>query len=235
MGQTILGMQTPAGAARRLAAQSAPYAAVGDRPVLGEFDLVSAFATAGGGPDGLYRTRQAPEVIDIYLEQAREAGARLMLDIEPGRSTFSAEAAALAPWLVQPDVDLALDPEWNVGRRGVPGRTPGKVGAQEVNGVIRSLAAIVRENYLPAKLLVVHQFRRSMIRGRSRIRPRPGVQVIFNFDGIGSPGAKSAAYAGLAATAPFDGFSLFYRRDTPLMKPPAVLALDPEPDFVLYQ
>ena len=59
-----------------------------------------------------------------------------MLDIQPGRSTFSAETAALAGWLAQPDVDLALDPEWNVGPRGVPGQTPGKVGAAEVNAVI---------------------------------------------------------------------------------------------------
>ena len=235
MGQTVLGMYEPRAAARKLAAQSRPYGALGDRPVATEFDLVSVFATAGGGSDGLYRSRQSPEVIQIYLDQARAAGARLMLDIQPGRSSFTKEAAELAPWLAQPDVDLALDPEWNVGPRGVPGQTSGKVGPTQVNAVIRALSGIVRRNDLPPKLLVIHQFRRGMIRGKARIRPRRGVQVVLNFDGIGSPAAKAAGYAALASPTLFNGFSLFYQRDTPLMKPGAALALEPEPDFLLYQ
>jgi hypothetical protein len=235
MGQTILGMLSPPAAAKRLATQSRPYASLGTRPVLGEFDVVSVFATAGGGSDGMYRLRQASEILEIYLAQARDSGLRLMLDVQPGRSTFTAETEALSEWLVQPDVDLALDPEWNVGPRGVPGRTPGKVGPRQINAVIRSLAAIVRENGLPPKVLVVHQFRSGMIRGKSRIKPRPGVQVLFNFDGIGSPAAKAAGYAALASPTLFDGFSLFYQRDSPLMKPRSVLALEPEPDLLLYQ
>ncbi len=74
MGQTVLGMYSPPAAAKRLAAQSAPYASLGARPVIGEFDLVSVFATAGGGSDGLYRQRQSPEVTEIYLAQARTSG-----------------------------------------------------------------------------------------------------------------------------------------------------------------
>jgi hypothetical protein len=235
MRQTVLGMNSPPVAARKLAAQSRPYTTLGDRPVVGEFDLVSVFATAGGGKDGLYRLRQSSDVIQIYLDQARAVGARLMLDVQPGRSTFTAETEALAPWLAQPDIDLALDPEWNVGPRGVPGQTPGKVGPTQVNAVIRALSATIREYDLPPKLLVVHQFRRGMIRGKSRIRPRRGVQVLLNFDGIGSPAPKAAGYAALASPTLFNGFSLFYQRDTPLMKAGAVLALEPEPDFMLYQ
>ena len=235
MGQTVLGTHTVPGAARALALQTEPYAELGDRPVVGEFDLVSVFATAGGGPDRLYRTRQSDEVIGLYLAQAREAGARLMLDIQPGRSTFPAELAALGDWIAEPEVDVAIDPEWNVGRRGIPGRTPGKVTAAQVNGVSKRLAAIVRDEDLPPKLLVVHQFRRGSIRGRTNVKQRRGVQVVLNFDGIGSPGPKVAGYEALAVPRLFDGFSLFYRRDAPLMKPTAVLGLDPEPDFLLYQ
>ncbi len=235
MGQTVLGMHEPPAAARKLAAQAAPYEGIGDRPVIGEFDLVSVFATAGAGSDGLYRFRQPDDVIEIYLAQARASGYRLMLDVQPGRSTFKDETAALRDWLAQPDVDLALDPEWNVGRGGVPGQTHGKVGARQVNAVVRRVAAIVREHDLPPKVVVVHQFTRRMIRARRRIKSRPGVQVVLNFDGIGSPEAKAAGYAGLSRPSLFDGFSLFYQRDTPLMKPAAVLALEPEPDFLLYQ
>ncbi len=236
MGATVLGARSPAGAAKRLAKQSRPYETLGDRPVLGAFDLVSVFATAGGGPDDLYRTRQDPDVIQIYLDQARAVGARLILDIQPGRSTFLEELEALAPWLSEPDVDVALDPEWNVGPRGVPGRTDGSVKAADVNRVARAIADIVEANGLPPKLLLVHQFRKGSIRGRSKLRSPQGVQTLLNFDGIGAPGPKEAGYASLAAPPRlFDGFSLFYRRDTPLMKPGAVLALEPEPDFLLYQ
>jgi len=235
MGRTVLGMNTIAGASKRLAAQAEPYAALGTRPVVGEFDLVSVFATAGGGPDGLYRTRQSDDVIELYLAAARKAGGRLMLDIQPGRSTLGNELRALADWAAEPDVDLAIDPEWAVGRRGIPGRTPGSVTAAQVNSFSKRLAAIVRENDLPAKVLVVHQFRRGSVRGRTRIKQRRGVQVLLNFDGIGGPGPKAAGYANLAVPKLFDGFSVFYQRDRPLMKPPAVLGLDPEPDFLLYQ
>lgn len=235
MGRTILGLRSPAGAAAALAKQSAPYARLGDRPVVGEFDLVSVFATAGGGPDGLYRSRQSDDVIEIYLERARAVGARLMLDIEPGRSTFGAELRRLREWVAEPDVDVSLDPEWNVGPRGVPGRGTGRVRHAEINGVTRSLAKTVKKDGLPPKLLVVHQFSHAMIRGRSKIKSRVGVQTILNFDGIGSPRPKRSGYAALSSASLFNGFSLFYLRDTPVMTPGAVLGLDPEPDFLLYQ
>jgi len=235
MSQTALGMRSPPAAAKKLAAQSKPYGTLGSRPVLGAFDLVSVLATAGAGSDGMYRQEQSSEILDIYLAQARTSGLHLMLDVQPGRSTFSDEAQALTPWLLQPDVDLALDPEWNVGPRGIPGQTPGKVGPRQINQVIRQLSAMVRENDLPPKLLVIHQFRRGMIRGKDRIKPRRGVQVVLNFDGIGSPSAKAAGYAALSSPPLFNGFSLFYLRDTPLMKPGSILALEPEPDLLLYQ
>lgn len=235
MGQTILGLRSPRAARRELAAQSRPYAERGERPVTGAFDLVSVFATAGGGPDGLYRTRQDDRVIEIYLEQARAAGARLILDVQPGRARLGAEIRALREWLAEPDVDLAIDPEWNVGRRGIPGQTAGRITATEVKRVQKRLGRIVAADDLPPKLLVIHQFRRGSVRGRKRIRQRPGVQTVLNFDGIGSPAAKRAGYAALSAPRLFDGFSLFYRRDTPLLQPGAVLALEPEPDFLLYQ
>ena len=38
--------------------------------------------------------------------------------------------------------------------------------------MIRSLAATVKANDLPPKLLVVHQFRRGMVRGRQKLKRR---------------------------------------------------------------
>jgi hypothetical protein len=235
MPATAVGMRSPEAALRKLASQAEPYAEPGARPVVIELDLVSVLATAGPGADRQYRARQDPAILSEYLSAARAAGARLMLDIQPGRSTLKAEVRALRPWILQPDVDVAFDPEWNVGRRGIPGHTEGSVGAPKLNRVIRSLSVTVRENGLPPKLLVVHQFRTGSVRGRARIKPRTGVQPLLNFDGIGSPRPKANGYLELSSPKLFNGFSLFYQRDDPLMQPSSVLALEPEPDFVLYQ
>jgi hypothetical protein len=235
MGQTILGMRSPPAAARKLGKQSLAYAGMDRRPVVGAFDLVAAFATAGGGPDNLYRTRQDDRVIQIYLDQARAVGARLILDIQPGRASIIGELEKLGEWVAQPDVDVAIDPEWNVGRRGIPGQTAGMVSAREVNAVARSMAATVEQLGLPPKLLIVHQFRKGSVRGRGRIVELPGVQPVLNFDGIGSPAAKVAGYGPLATPSLFSGFSVFYRLDDPLMRPPTILGLEPQPDFLLYQ
>lgn len=235
MGQTILGLKSVRGAARKLRKQAAAYERPRQRPVARAFDLVATFATAGGGPEGLYRTHQDDDIIRIYLRKARWMGARLILDIQPGRSTFLREMRAHREWIAQPDVDVALDPEWNVGRRGIPGRTEGKATHTEVKRAQRYLAKLVRKRSLPPKLLLVHQFRAGSVRGRERLRQREGVQTVLNFDGIGAPGPKARGYRALSTPKLFDGFSLFYRRDTPLMSPKRVLALAPEPDFLLYQ
>jgi hypothetical protein len=235
MGQTILGQLSPQKAAARLRTESAPYSALSRRPVVGAFDLVGVFATAAEGADGMYRLRQDDDVIQIYLNQARAAGARLMLDIQPGRARIIDEVTELGEWLAQPDVDLAIDPEWNVGPSGIPNVTEGKVTAREINEVTKRLSQIVRDNRLPPKILTVHQFKRTHIRQRKRIKRRRGVQVVLNFDGQGARAPKEAGYEALASPKLFDGFSLFYTRDTPLMKPRSVLKLQPEPDFLLYQ
>ena len=233
--KTIVGRKSPAGAARKLVRQADAYVGEKWRPVVRAIDLVATIATASRGPDRRYRTRQDPAVIATYLEAARSVGARLMLDIQPGRSSFLAEVRAHEDWLLQPDVDVALDPEWNVGRRGVPGRTPGSVTARKVNRVSLRLQRTIEEAGLPPKLLVVHQFRRKSVRQHRRLIERPGVELVLNFDGIGRPRAKESGYGELSAEQLFNGFSLFYRRDRPLMTPARVVDLLPEPDLVLYQ
>jgi hypothetical protein len=232
---TIVGRKTPSAAASKLVSQAAEYGGVKRRPVIAAFDLIAVIATSSRGPDRKYRFRQDPFVISTYLERARAIGARLMLDIQPGRANVVAEVRALAPWLAQPDVDLSIDPEWNVGRKGVPGRTRGSIRARKVNRASAELQEMVDANALPPKALVVHQFRKRSVRKRRRLVERPDVDVALNFDGIGKPQAKKAGYAQLASPKLFNGFSLFYRLDRRLMKPRAVLRLDPQPDFVLYQ
>ena len=127
-----LGIGTPAQAARRLERQARPYRR-GGKPVLPAFELIATVADAAPGPSGKYRSRQPARVIDRYLAAARKAKMLLVLDIQPGRADFLTEVKVFERWLEQPDVSLALDPEWHVGPGEVPGKTIGSVDASEVN------------------------------------------------------------------------------------------------------
>lgn len=232
---TALGKLKLPAASRLVTKQSVPYERLGERPVIPSFDLIGVVANSTRGADRMYRTRQPPELIAQYLESARDFGGRLVIDIQPGRSPVLAEIDALEEWIAQPDVDVAIDPEWNVGRRGVPGVTPGSITALDLNAASRRIQQIVDENGLPPKLMVVHQFSKRSIRRRTQVKQRPGVTTTLNFDGIGGVAPKVAGFEALATEGLFNGFSLFYDLDTPLMKPGAVLALEPEVDFILYQ
>ena len=236
LGATIVGQRSPSGAATEATRLATRFTEVSTPAAQPAIDLIATVANADPGSDGLYRTRQDPDLIEAYLAAAREAGGRLVLDVQPGRARFIREVKALEPFLLQPDVDVALDPEWNVGRKGVPGVTQGSVSAKQVNKVGRYMAGVVEANGLPQKALFVHQFREGSITSRGKVRQFGGqVAVTLNFDGIGSPPPKIAGYRALSAPDLFNGFSIFVSRDSNVMGFRRIAALEPHADYVMYQ
>jgi hypothetical protein len=231
-----LGIGSPSQALARLQRQARPYARK-SRPVLPALELVSTVAASAPGDDGLYRLHAPAAVIDRYLRAARRAMALLVLDVQPGRGDFLSEVRRLRRWLIQPDVGLALDPEWHVGPGELPGRTIGSVGADEVNDVSAYLADIVLRFDLPEKLFVLHQFTHDMIRDKPRVRRRPGLATTVNVDGFGARSIKIAKYRAFTAERPrfHDGLKLFYEEDTNLLSPGAVMDLQPRPDLIVYE
>ena len=232
---TAVGKRSPQGAGRKLRKQARAYARRTDRPVTRSINLIGVIATATSGGDGKYRARQADSVIRTYLKRARAVGGRLTLDIQPGRSPIIRELRALKRWIELPDVDVGIDPEWNVGRKGVPGRDDGSIRHKELNRASRWIEKLVDAEDLPPKAVIVHQFREGSVRGRRKIKQRDGARVLLNFDGIGSRGAKRAGYKNLAQPGLLDGFSLFYDRDSKLLSPRGVLRLRPKVDYAMYQ
>jgi hypothetical protein len=231
----VLGIGSPREAARKLERQAKAYARR-SRPVLPAMELIAVIAANAPGEDGMWRTRQEPTVIDRYLRAARRARALLLLDIQPGHSDFLVEARRLERWLREPDVGLALDPEWQTpGVR--PGTEIGSATSQQVNAVSAWLAEIVREGNLPEKLFVVHQFTEGMIRDKERVKRRPGLAITMNVDGFGDRPNKISKYRQFTSEAVrfHDGLKLFYREDVNLMSPGAVLDLRPPPDLVVYE
>ncbi len=234
MPATIVGRKSVGALTKRARKQGRKYKGQG-RPVVPGIDLVATIATADRGKDGKYRDRQPDRVIERYLDAAKEIDGHLILDIQPARSSFLAEVKAHEEWIARPGVDVALDPEWNVGPKGKPGKTTGKVTAKELNRVASYIGDISERDDLPPKVVIVHQFRKGTIRKRDNVKDPAGAQITLNFDGIGSRSAKAAGYRRLTRDDLFAGFSLFYRLDRGLMSPEQVIDLEPSPDFVLYQ
>ena len=233
----ILGIGTPAQAARKLRAQARPYRK-GGRKILPAFELLGVIADADPGPSGQYRTRQPAKVISRYLKAARKAKAILILDIQPGRADFMKETRALRRFLMEPDVGLALDPEWSMRADQVPGQVIGSTTAAKVNQVSKYLADIVREGNLPEKMLLVHQFTDDMVQNKRRLVKRPGVALTLNIDGFGGREIKVQKYRDFVrGNRRFfrNGFKLFYKEDTNLMTPARVLKMRPRPDIIVYE
>ena len=88
-------------------------------------ELIAVVAAAHPEEGSRCDTRADDAVIGRYLRAARRAKALLVLDIQAGRSDFYTETVRLQKWLEQPDVGLALDPEWRMGPDEVPGNVIG--------------------------------------------------------------------------------------------------------------
>ena len=232
----ILGIGSPRSAARRLERQARPYARPG-RPVLPAFELIAAIVTTEAGDGGDHSMRQDDSTIRRYLRVAREHRMLLLLDIQPGYAPFLQEAQALERWLREPDVGLALDPEWSMEPPLLPAQEIGSTDAATVNEVSRWLSGLVRRHDLPQKLLVVHRFTGDMIENEAQLEQHPGVALVVNVDGFGDQPNKISKYHEFTRGKRdrHHGFKLFYREDLNLMKPREVLRLRPEPDLVVYE
>ena len=216
-----------------------PYAS--GREILPVLEVISSIVQASPGRDGQYRSRISDAQIKTYLKAARKRDALLLLNLQPGRASFLAEAKAYRRWLEEPDVGLALDPEWAMGPGQVPGRVFGHTTGAELDGVARYLADLVAAGDLPEKVLVYHQLAPSIVRQESRLKKHRGVALVKSVDGIGVPAAKVSTYRTVNRSTPdhvHPGFKLFYTEDReagPLMTPAQVLALKPRPEYVLYE
>jgi hypothetical protein len=230
-----LGIGTPAAAARKLTRQARGYARK-TRPVLPAMELIAVVAANSPGEGGRYNLRQPDAVIRRYLQAARKAKMLLILDIQPGRSDFFTETRRLRKWLKQPDVGLALDPEWRMDPGQVPGTVIGHVSAREVNATSSWLDNLTAKYKLPQKLLLVHEFTDDMV-PEQELKQREHLAYVLNVDGFGTQSLKIAKYKGfMAQTRDFRrGFKLFYHEDTKTMTPAQVMRLTPRPDVIVYE
>jgi hypothetical protein len=214
-----------------------------ERKPLPVFELIAVIAQGERGADGKSRRRVPDKIVEEYLEAARADKALLLLNIQPGHSDFLTEAKHFEKFLREPDVGLALDPEWAMTNdRQTPGAAFGRTSGGTIDEVAQYLATIVKDNDLPEKALVFHQVNSRVLEDEAKIVPRPGVVLIKSVDGLGARANKTRTYETLVAGAPPGihlGFKLFFDEDVKdnhkLMTPAQVLELDPTPEYVMYE
>lgn len=233
-----LGEQSLAGSVERVGALAAPYAAFG-RPVIPTFEILASVASVSAGPDGDYSNEFAPSRFQPWIDAAAANRYHVVFDLQPGRARFPDQAQEYEALWRQPNVSIALDPEWRVGPDERPGGGRiGTVDADEVNETIDYIHDVVGRHHLPAKMLIVHQFTPSMITNKPMIRGTPRVQVVLHMDGFGSLTLKRASYArmldGLPAGA-VTGWKNFIDEDRPTPTPTQTMANTPAPVYVSYQ
>ncbi len=89
-------------------------------------------------------------------------------------------------------------------------------------------------------MLIVHQFRTSMIQNREMLTERPELQLVIQMDGDGTEDQKDNTYAALlegAENAHWEwGWKNFFDEDEPgPPTPESTMDKEPSPVFISYQ
>jgi hypothetical protein len=234
----VLGEQDVDQAVERAEEVAAPYASLG-RPVVPTFELITTVASSEPGSDDDYSNEFPDAKFQPWIDAALENEMHVIVDLQSGRSTFPSQAREIEGLLAQPNVSLALDPEWRVGPTDTPeGGRIGSVDGAEVNETIDYLDEVIRRFELPPKMLVVHQFTPGMVTNKEIIRGTPNVHVVFQMDGFGTLPLKISSWDVMVADLPAGastGWKNFYDEDSPTPTPAESVAVKPTPIYISYQ
>jgi hypothetical protein len=211
-------------------------------PVQPALQLIAVVAQGKPGKAGKYRMIMPDKIVNKVYDWAKAAHCLFFIDIQTGHSNIR-DILPRFEWILKnPDVHLAMDPEFNLIKSGrIPGTKIGTYDASDINYVSGYLAELVKKYHLPPKVLVVHRFTRNMVTNSKKIILRPEVQIVMNMDGWGAPWLKRDSYKDYIVKEPveYTGFKLFYYNDTkkgdPLLTPKQVLRLNPKPLYIQYQ
>ena len=179
-----------------------------------------------------------------WLVTADNNNAAVTLDIQPGRAPLMDEFNRIREFLYFPHVHLAIDPEFRVNDQQVPNQQIGTMDAEDINMIQAEMNQIALELGIN-RVLIIHQFKDSMITNKQNIINYPHVELVINGDGYGPPGPKIRNYQQYAAEPGFEygGFKMFTDQvdnrliyDVPFMLPQRVMTvLDPQPVIIMYQ
>jgi hypothetical protein len=235
----VLGHQDLPASIVRARQVAAPYRKLSKVPVVPAFEIIATVAEGSPGPDGDYSYATPVAELRPWVRRATAAGMYVVLDLQPGRASLLVQARKYQSLLALPNVGLALDAEWKLQPGQKPLRQIGSVSIGEVNSVVRWLAGLTARYRLPQKLLVLHQFRLSMISDERQLdTSHDDLAILFHMDGQGTPAVKQQTWAAVTRAAPrgvFFGWKDFYVKDHPMLDPRQTMARTPRLSMVSYQ
>jgi hypothetical protein len=207
--------------------------------VLPTFEIIATVASEFPTKNHDYSQEVNHTMLQQWITAARQAGIYVVLDLQPGRTDFLTQAKQLTPLLEQPNVGLALDPEWRLKPHQVPLVQIGGVSISEVNETANWLAALTHRKNLPQKLLLLHQFRTDMLPNRHQLNTSHSeLAYAIQMDGQGTQAQKHDTWQSLLRQPPAQtkfGWKNFYVKDQVMLTPTQTMAIQPQPWYVSYQ
>ncbi len=208
--------------------------------IIPTFEIITTVASSGLTENGDYSQEIALDKLRPWVDAAKEQGIYVVLDLQPGRTSFAEQVKLYESLLIEPHVGLALDPEWRLltpqARHLI---TVGSVTAEELNQTSTWLADLVKTNNLPQKLFLVHQFKKSMINNRELLdTSREELAYMIHVDGFGKLSVKTDTWNVIKENLPTNtylGWKNFFDEDKPTPTPEQTMSLTPKPWFISYQ
>jgi hypothetical protein len=215
------------------------YQPLTNEHVLPALEIIATVASDSPQADKSYSYPISQSTIAEWATASRNAGVYVVLDLQPGRTDFLTQAKRLQPLLEQPNVGLALDPEWRLTGSQLPLEQIGTVQIGEVNATAQWLAALTRQHGLPQKLFLVHQFRLDTLPDRSRLdTTHPELAYAVQMDGQGTQAEKLDTWHTITSNPPNGihfGWKNFYKKDTPVRSAKDTMSVTPIPWYISYQ
>lgn len=234
-----LGEQGPEESVERVKDLAEYYEAHTGAEIIPTFEIIVTMASAAPGADGMYSAVVDFDDLAPYIEAAEEHDVYVVLDLQPGHNDFLTQAKLFEDYLVEPNIGLALDPEWRLAPGQVHMQQIGSVDAAEINETTDWLADLTAEHELPQKMVVLHQFQLSMIQNRQDVKTdHPELAMVLHADGHGTAEQKLDTWNALQQDLPADMYMAwknFYRQDAPMFAPKETFEVEPKPWFVSYQ
>ncbi len=238
-GSPYIGTTNETDLMAKIQQQSAVYQQLDpSHPVVSAFDLVDPiieYCNSGYGPYNNYWPSDS--VIQHFITLAQQNHMLFFFDVNNSLEPISMIVDRLWKYLQEPNVELALDSEydytWDNGC--LPGLA--ELHANEINPVIDRLSALSATGKIPPKILILYQWYPQALPDWQNIVLKPGVSVITCLDSVGGQQAKIAEYNQFdnIQRVEYTGYKAFYTADTPPLTPQQILALTPPPIMVAYQ
>ena len=236
----VMGEQPPAEAAALATEYAQQYQPLEEQPVVPAFEIIVTVASDAPGDDGDFSNETDPAEVEPYIDAITEAGGYAVLDLQPGQGDFVKQVGLYEDLLKRPNVGLALDAEWKLNPGEQPLSRVGSARAEEINATADWLAQLTRENNLPQKAFILHQFQVGMFPDRENIRTdHPELAYVLHADGHGNAGEKFETWNVLRQGLDpkfFLAWKNFIDEDTPMFTPEQTYnEVGPRPWFVSYQ